>query len=95
MFFFSTLQLKDFFLFTIKMEDSYSAVESFDDVAHIPSARRENLTDRFRQKFSATGRSSQGNRENEVGQPDLTTLTARSQVKYDPQGRISIRKSLS
>ena len=62
-------------------ELSFTA-QSFDDVANIPSARREGLTDRFRQKFSALGNRPPSNQSNGEMQPDLSNLTPKSQVRY-------------
>ena len=60
------------------MQDSRSLAGS--DAFSAPS--KEGLTDRFRQKISAVGRRGAASRESRVSQPDLTYLTARSEVRY-------------
>lgn len=46
------------------------------------ASSKEGLTDRFRQKLNAVARRGASSRESRVSQPDLTYLTARSQVRY-------------
>lgn len=66
----------------MRMHGVDSVSESFDDVANLPSARKEGLTDRFRQRISAVGKRTHENDRSQVSERDLSNLTARSQVRY-------------
>lgn len=64
----------------MRMQELNLTAQSFDDMANIPSARRDGLTDRFRQKFNpASNRPQSGH--SITSQPDLSSLTPKSQVR--------------
>lgn len=97
LFFFSSSHLKESSsaVTMIKMQgvDPVSVSESFDDVGTLPSARKEGLTDRFRQKLGAAGKRVQGNQQTQGSDPDLSNLTERSQVRYTKTREIHYEKS--
>ena len=64
----------------MRTQDLNFTEQSFDDMAHIPSARRDGLTDRYRQKLSAVGNRPQSSHSTNT-QPDLSNLTPKSQVR--------------
>lgn len=76
----------------IKRRGSNSLSESFDSETNFQSPRKEGLTDKVRQKISAAGKIIQGSRPSKVAEPDLTHLTARSQVRHHKKTKDSFLK---
>ena len=66
----------------IKMQDSKSLNQSFDYETNFQSSRKEGLTNKLRQKINTAGKREQESRQEKFFEPDLTSLTARSQVRY-------------